>query len=247
MPAAVSITFSTNRGAGMYQLHISNRSTSSWSLRPWWLMTVLEIPFDEVQTPFQDDGGLGIDFRRIVPTGKVPCLVDDSITVWESLAIVEYLAERHSGVWPTDATARAWARCVSAEMHAGFRALRQLCPMHCALRLRLKQTSPDLERDVARIDEIFAEGQQRFGGPFLCGDTPCAADAFYAPVVLRMQSYGFTLGPAAERYIRHQVQNAALQQWQHLALAEPWREAALEADLIERCEIVQDLRDTASQ
>ncbi|WP_255320818.1 glutathione S-transferase family protein [Halomonas cupida] len=241
--SAVSIT---REATSMYQLHIANRQTSSWSLRAWWLMTVLDIPFEETLTPFCDDGSLGPDFLLIVPTGKVPCLVDGAVTVWESLAIVEYLAERHSGVWPTDAVARAWARCVSAEMHAGFQALRQLCPMHCALRLRLKQPSADLDRNLARIDEIFAQGLQQFGGPFLCGSSPCAADAFYAPLVLRLQSYGLTLSATAERYVAHLLQNDALQQWQRLAMAEPWREAALEADIMERCEILVDAREDNS-
>lgn len=230
----------------MYQLYIANRQTSSWSLRPWWLMTVLDIPFEETLTPFRDDGSLEPDFQKIVPTGKVPGLVDDQVTVWDSLAIIEYLAERHSGVWPADAVARAWARCVSAEMHAGFQTLRLLFPMHCALRLRVKQSTPDLERDLARIDQIFSRGLQRFGGPFLCGSSPCGADAFYAPVVLRLQTYGFTLSATAERYTAHLLQSEALQQWQQLSLAEPWREVALEADIIERCEILVDLREQSS-
>src|SRR5579863_6709733 len=111
----------------MYTLHITNKNYSSWSLRPWVLMRECGIAFDERLTPLDDAAG-NVAFRRFSPTGKVPCLVDGDITVWDSLAITEYLAERHSGIWPRDPRARAWARSAAAEMHSGFTALRSTCP-----------------------------------------------------------------------------------------------------------------------
>ena len=116
----------------MYQLYIANKNYSSWSLRPWVLMKTLDIPFAEQLVPFADgtSGASRDRFRAFSPTGKVPCMVDGATAVWESLGIVEYLAERHPGVWPLDPDARTWARCASAEMHAGFTALRSLCTMN---------------------------------------------------------------------------------------------------------------------
>ena len=117
----------------MYTLYIANKNYSSWSLRPWLLMRALSIPFEEQLVAFEE-GSNWARFREFAPNGRVPCLHDDGIVVWDSLGITEYLAERHSGVWPESAQARAWARSASAEMHSGFDALRGLCPMNCALR-----------------------------------------------------------------------------------------------------------------
>src|SRR5688572_18684779 len=117
----------------MYQLYIANKNYSSWSLRPWLLMQQLRIVFSEQVQPF--DGTTNWQsFSRFSPTGKVPCLVDAGTTVWDSLAITEYLAERHPKIWPEAATARAWARCASAEMHSGFPVLRDRCGMNCGVR-----------------------------------------------------------------------------------------------------------------
>ena len=139
----------------MFDLYIANKNYSSWSLRPWVLMKALNIPFNEHVMPFE--GGVGdshATFTRFSPSGLVPCLVDsdDEVTVWDSLAIVEYLAETYPGVWPEDKAARAWARCASAEMHSGFGALRAECPMNCGVRVGLKELSAGLSNNLARLD-----------------------------------------------------------------------------------------------
>ncbi len=141
----------------MYDLFIGNKNYSSWSLRPWVLMRELNIPFRENLVPF---GGAQNPhaFRDFSPTGKVPCLVDGAITVWDSLAITEYVGERHAGVWPAEAVARAWARSASAEMHSGFFGLRNTCTMNCGLRITLKSIDAPLQRDLARLEELWAEG-----------------------------------------------------------------------------------------
>ncbi len=131
----------------MYDLYIANKNYSSWSLRPWVLMRELAIPFREILVPF--GGAKNPDaFRAFSPTGKVPCLVDGDITVWDSLAITEYVGERHAGVWPAEAAARAWARSAAAEMHSGFQALRNTCGMNCGLRINLHAVDAALERDL---------------------------------------------------------------------------------------------------
>ena len=173
----------------MYTLYIANKNYSSWSLRPWVLMRALAIAFAENITPF-NGSAQGEAFRTFSPSGKVPCLQDGAQIIWDSQAITEYLAERHQGVWPEDPNARAWARCAVAEMHSGFTALREQCSMNCGLRIRLNEIAPALQSDVERIDALWREGLQRFGGPFLAGAQFTAADAFYAPVAFRVQTYG---------------------------------------------------------
>jgi glutathione S-transferase len=175
----------------MYTLHVANKNYSSWSLRPWVLLSELGIPFEERLSPFLPGSGSSwADFRAFSPTGRVPCLHDGDEVVWDSLAIAEYLAERHAGVWPPDARARAWARCAAAEMHAGFATLRNDCTMNCGVRVRLHGVSASLQKDLARLGELWNEGLQRFGGPFLAGRSFGAVDAFYAPVAFRIQTYG---------------------------------------------------------
>jgi glutathione S-transferase len=153
----------------MYALHIANRNYSSWSLRPWLLLRELDIDFDERLEVF-GEGSNREAFRRFSPSGLVPCLIDDGLAVWDSLAVTEYLAERHAGVWPDDSRARAWARCAAAEMHSGFSALRGHCPMNCGVRARLHATPAALRTDLQRIDELWSDGLSRFGGPYLAGD-----------------------------------------------------------------------------
>ncbi len=127
-------------------------------------------------------------------------LIDGAQTVWDSLAIVEYLAERHPHVWPEAAAARAWARSAAAEMHAGFVTLRNLCPMSCGVRVRLTQLPPALKRDIARLDALWQDGLSTFGGPWLAGPAFSAVDAFYAPVVFRAQSFGLALSAPAQAW-----------------------------------------------
>jgi glutathione S-transferase len=230
----------------MYTLYIGNKNYSSWSLRPWLLMTGLDIPFEERLVPF-DDGGSWQKFRSFSPTGQVPCLHDNGRTVWESLGIVEYLAERHPGVWPLDGDARAWARCAAAEMHAGFAALRNHCPMTVGLRIRLHDQPETLTRDLARLAELWGEGLERFGGPFLAGDAFCAVDAFFAPVVFRLQTYRLDVTAPAAAYAAHLLSQSAMQRWQDAALSEPWREPSHEVDIAALGECVGDLRHPVAQ
>ena len=226
----------------MYRLYIGNKNYSSWSLRPWILMRELAIPFEERLVPFQQDGSSWASFRMFSPTGRVPCLHDGASVIWDSLGIVEYLAERHPGVWPADRAARAWARCAAAEMHAGFETLRRICTMNCGIRVRLGQMSSDLERDVSRVGELWSEGLERFGGPFLAGRAFGAADAFFAPVVLRVQTYGLELAAPAADYAKRMLDRPALQAWQAEALAEPWREPGHEAEARAVGRWIADLR-----
>jgi glutathione S-transferase len=225
----------------VYTLHIANKNYSSWSLRPWLLMTELGIPFEERLEVFSESGNWAA-FRRFSPTGKVPCLVDDELTVWDSLAIAEHLAERHPGVWPVIRPARAWARSATAEMHSGFAALREECGMNCGIRVRLHQRSPALEKDITRVDELWQQGLERFGGPFLAGPHFSAVDAFFGPVAFRVQTYGLALSPASSAYAQRLLALDGMQRWYAAGLAEPWREAEHERDTTQRGELLADLR-----
>ncbi|WP_434050225.1 glutathione S-transferase family protein [Marinobacter salarius] len=207
----------------MYTLHIANKNYSSWSLRPWVLMKELGIEFNEQLIVFGDEPTWQA-YRRLSPSGKVPCLTDESTTVWDSLAIIEYLAERHEGVWPKDVKARAWARCAAAEMHSGFQSLRDICSMNVGLRIRMNTVSEGLQKDVDRIDSLWSHGLQQFGGPFLAGDRFSAVDAFFAPVVYRVRTYGLDLSEGAAAYVERVLALGSMQQWEAESLAEPWRD-----------------------
>jgi glutathione S-transferase len=229
----------------MYELHIANKNYSSWSLRPWVLMRTLGIPFSERAWVFAGDANHD-RFRAFSPTGLVPCLHDGATVVWESLAIVEYLAERHPGVWSADTAVRAWSRCATAEMHGGFATLRNVCGMNCGVRVRLRDRPAALHTEIARLDELWSEGLGRFGGPFLAGESFSAVDAFFAPVAFRVQTYDLPLGRAAGDYARRLLALPAMRQWYESALAEPWRDASHEAELRQFGEITTDLRRVAS-
>ena len=225
----------------MYELHIGNRNYSSWSLRAWVLMRALGIPFIERQHQFA--GTVNYQrFRRFSPTGLVPCLIDGAVTVWESLAIAEYVAERHAGVWPAATDARAWARSAAAEIHGGFAMLRNHCGMNCGVRARLHAAPPALQRDFARIDELWCEGLRRWGGPYLAGAGFGAVDAFYAPVAFRVQTYAIPLSAQARAYADHLLQEPAMRSWYADALQEPWRDDDHETELRQYATIVEDLR-----
>lgn len=225
----------------MYQLYIANKNYSSWSLRPWVLMRTLGITFDERLQVFAEADNFGA-FRSFAPNGKVPCLQAGEQVVWDSLGIVEYLAEAHPGVWPTDRTARTWARCATAEMHAGFTALRNDCPMNCGITAHLNAISPALQRDLDRIEELWCEGLQTFGGPFLAGDTFTAVDAFFAPVVFRLSTYEFSINATASDYAARMLALPAMQDWLTEALREPWREVQHEQEILAAGRIVEDRR-----
>ncbi len=224
----------------MYDLFIGNKNYSSWSLRPWVLLRELGIPFRERLVPF--GGGDPETFRAFSPTGKVPCLVDGSITVWDSLAITEYVGERHAGVWPSEAAARAFARSAAAEMHSGYFALRDVCTMNCGIRVKLHRVSPALQRDLARLEELWADGLGRFGGPFLTGAQFCAVDAFFAPVAFRIQTYEPPVNPAARRYAAQLLALPSMQEWYAAALRETWRDDPHEAEARTVGEWTADLR-----
>jgi glutathione S-transferase len=225
----------------MIRLFIANKNYSSWSLRPWVLMRTLLIPFEEVQVLFGSTNNHAA-FRRFAPNGAVPCLHDGDTVVWDSLGITEYLAERHPGVWPADPAARTWARCAVAEMHAGFGALRSRCGMNCGLRIALRTMPDDLRRDIARVDELWRDGLDRFGGPYLAGSAFTAADAFFAPVAFRIQTFGLELGEAAMGYAVRLRHLPAMREWYAAALAETAREPGHEAEAHASGTITDDLR-----
>jgi glutathione S-transferase len=225
----------------MYTLHIANKNYSSWSLRPWVLMQALNIPFVEKLHPFPADGVWDM-YRTFSPSGKVPCLVDGDKVLWDSLAITEYLAEQHEGIWPADKTARAWARCAAAEMHSGFQTLRNNCGMSCGMRIQLNEISSALQKDISRIDELWCEGLARFGGPFLAGENFTAVDAFFAPVIFRAQTYHLVLSAVAKNYVQHLLHFPAMQTWYAAALLEVWREPAHEQEVLDAGTVVADHR-----
>jgi len=224
-----------------YTLITANRNYSSWSLRPWLLMRALGIGFEDRVVGFATPDNHDL-FRQFAPNGKVPCLHDDGRVVWDSLGIVEYLAERHAGVWPEDADARAWARSAAAEMHSGFAPLRSHCPMSVGIRARLHAVPPALQRDIDRIAELWAEGLARFGGPWLAGAAFGAVDAFYAPVAFRVRSFGLDVGAPGAAWCDRILAHPAMQAWEAEALAETWREQSHEEEIAELAEVTADYR-----
>ena len=229
----------------MYRLITANRNYSSWSLRPWVLMKTLEIPFEDEVVTF---AGLSNyeEFRAFSPSGTVPALIDGERTIWDSLGIVLYLADRHPGVWPADDAAKAWAQCVVSEMHGGFSALRNDCTMNVGVTVRRNPDSPALQRDAARIAEIFEEGLSRFGGRFLAGPEFTAADAFFAPVVFRIRTYDLPLGPLGREWLQRMLDLPAMREWERAALAEPYREVGHEDELAAAGSIIEDRRAAAA-
>lgn len=213
----------------MLKLYIANKNYSSWSLRPWLQMKQLGIPFEERLVPFSGADGAP-DFRAFSPTGCVPCLVDNQQIIWDSLAITEYLAEAHAEVWPAGKLARAWSRSAAAEMHSGFATVRNICGMNCGLHVRLHEWPAALIEEWRRIDELWCEGLQRFGGPFLGGAVFSAADAFFAPVAFRVQSYAPGLSNEAMHYAQRLLDLAAMCDGYAAALVESWREEAHETE-----------------
>jgi glutathione S-transferase len=205
-------------------LLIGNKNYSSWSLRPWIAMKVAGIAFNEIVISLD-----AADFKRRVlevsGTGKVPALIDGDIHVWESLAILEHLADRfpEAGLWPADIAARAHARAVSAEMHAGFLPLRRECPMNMWRPVRPHTLSADAQANVARIDAMWSDCRARFGrgGAFLFGAFG-AADAMYAPVVSRFATYGVAVSDAARAYMAAVAALPAYAEWRDAALKEQW-------------------------
>ena len=203
-----------------YTLVIGNKAYSSWSLRPWLAMQHTGIAFDEIRIPLYQDGHAE-KIRRYSHSGKVPILVDGAATVWESLAICEYLAERHADkqLWPQDSAARAHGRAISAEMHAGFSALRGNMNMNVRHTFPGVGMNGEVAADIARIEAIWGECFKRYGGPFLLGGFS-VADAMYAPVATRFKTYAVTLSDAAQRYVDMLLALPAMRAWYAAAHAE---------------------------
>jgi glutathione S-transferase len=229
----------------MYTLHIANKNYSSWSLRPWVLLRELHIPFTENLIPFHRTAEWAA-YRRIAPNGKVPCLVDGDVTVWESLAIVEYLAERHAGVWPAARDARAWSRSAAAEMHAGFTELCSRCGMSCGIRVRLNTVTAALTADLNRISALWHDGLDHFGGPYLGGSVFSAVDAFFAPVAFRIQTYNLQVDPVSQAYVARMLERPAMRTWYAEGLREPWRDLPHETEIAQSGVVIEDLRAPAS-
>jgi glutathione S-transferase len=225
----------------MYTLYIANKNYSSWSLRPWVLMRELGIEFEEQLLQFGDVRSWE-RYRSISRSGKVPCLVHEGTPVWDSLSITEYLAERHRGVWPVDAAARAWARSAAAQMHSGFSELRGRCSMTCGLRVRLKEFPASLERDIADLRQLWNDGLHRFGGPYLAGASFTAADAFFAPVAFRVQTYTLPLDPDSAAYVGRLLELPSMQRWYSDALRERFRDAPHEQETLKCGEVLADFR-----
>ena len=223
------------------KLYIANKNYSSWSLRPWALLQAKGIAFDEVLVPFAL-GEQPTTFKAFSPTSKVPCLETNGLLIWDSLAICEYLAEQYPGCWPVDAAARAWARSAAAEMHSGFQALRSQCPMNCGIRVALQKIDETLRADVERIDALWQDGLTRFGGPYLAGKEYGIVDAFFAPVIFRVQSYGLQLSQASQSYVDRMLSLPSMQRWYAEALAETWRKPEYEQAAIANGKIVHDFR-----
>ena len=211
------------------QLFIGNKNYSSWSLRPWLLLTGAVIPFEETMVRF-DSFEAQSAFRAVVtavnPVGKVPVLVDDGFAVWDTLAIAEYLAERfpEKRLWPADVRARARARSVCAELHSGFSALRNHCPMNIEASLPeigriVWRDQPGVRADLARIESMWTGLLAEHGGPMLFGDFGIA-DAYFAPVCSRIRTYALPVSPTVAAYVDRVHQLPAMQAWIQQALAE---------------------------
>jgi glutathione S-transferase len=214
------------------KLIIGNKNYSSWSFRPWIAMKVAGIAFEEEVISLEAS-----DFKarvgKVSGTGKVPALVDGNVHVWESLAILEYLAEKypHAHLWPADPAARALARAIAAEMHAGFGPLRRHLPMNMWRPVTPRQLTPEVETNVRRIEAIWTDCRRGYGadGGFLFGGFG-AADAMYAPVVSRFHTYGVEVGATARAYMDAVMALPAWSEWRAAALAEPWVLAEDEVD-----------------
>jgi glutathione S-transferase len=225
----------------MYTLYIANKNYSSWSLRPWILLTELAIPFEEKLTPFAGSVN-SEEFKKFSPNAKVPCLYNAEQAVWDSLAICEYVAEFDERVWPKEIKARTWARCVAAEMHSGFSVLRSICGMSVGVRIKLFEKPSALLEDVARLDEIWSEGLNKFGGPYLAGAEFTAADAFFAPVAFRVRTFDLDLSKTAQAYCDKLLSLESMKLWEEQALHEVWRDSDHEHEMSLVGEVVADYR-----
>lgn len=214
------------------KLIIGNKNYSTWSVRPWLVLTHFQIPFDEQQVMLSGEGWREA-LRKVSPSGKVPVLVDGDVTVYESIAIIEYLADRypHKKIWPSDRKQRALARSAAAEMHAGFSALRNLAPMNLRAsypnRIDLDAVAPELRR----VEQLWGGLLDRSGGPYLFEEF-CAADAMYAPLAARIRTYELPTSDVAAEYVEAIYALPAFQQLLADAVKEPWTVQRDEIDYI---------------
>ena len=212
----------------MLRLVIANKVYSSWSMRPWMVIRAFDIRFEETVIPLKRPETENA-IAKVSPSGKLPVLIDGDLAIWESLAIIEYLAENEvdKQIWPRNREARAHARAISNEMHGGFLALRQACPMNLAKRFNTPELSDDLKANVARIETIWRDTRARFGtrthdsGPYLFGPFT-AADAMFAPVVTRLDTYQIPVAADTRTYMDTVLAHPAFLDWKSAALAEPW-------------------------
>lgn len=211
-------------------LHVGNKNYSSWSLRPWLALKATGVPFREELHQIEGDESRQ-RIRSLSPGGRVPFLQDGNLVVWDSLAIVEHVAERHpeAGIWPGDPRARSVARSCCAEMHSGFQALRTAMTMNIRRRYARGPRTPEVQADIDRVTRLWRETRAAFGagGPFLFG-TFSAADAFYAPVVTRFRTYSVPLDAGAEAYCEAVLGLPAMKEWCDAAAREPWTIAKYE-------------------
>jgi glutathione S-transferase len=205
------------------KLVIGNKNYSSWSMRPWLALRANNIAFDEIFIPLYTGAADKQRILDVTRSGKVPALVDGDITVWDSLAIIEYLAERfpQARLWPEDRAARAHARSISAEMHSGFMALRNECPMNLHRPVKPVALSDDARANIARVQQIWGQCREQYGksGPFLFGAFG-GADAMFAPVVYRFHTYAIELTPPVADYMKTMMAEPAMQEWTRAGLAE---------------------------
>lgn len=204
-------------------LVIGNKNYSSWSMRPWLALRVGGIAFEERFIPLYASPADKQRILDITPAGKVPALIDGDVTVWDSLAIIEYAAERfpEAGLWPANPASRAHARSISAEMHSGFSALRRECGMNLHRRIGAKPLSDNARADIARIQELWTDCRRRSAGdgPFLFGSFT-AADAMYAPVIHRFRTYAIEVTSPVREYMDAMMALSAFRQWTEEGLAE---------------------------
>jgi glutathione S-transferase len=204
-------------------LVIGNKNYSSWSMRPWVALRGAGIAFEEILIPLYTGEADKNRILGVTRSGKVPALIDGDLTVWDSLAIIEYANDRfpQAGLWPKDMVARAHARSVSAEMHSGFVPLRTECGMNIHRPVRARQISDEAQANIGRIQQIWTECRERYGkdGPYLFG-TFTGADAMFAPVVHRFRLYDIAVTPPVRAYMETMQANAAFREWTEAALAE---------------------------
>ncbi len=204
----------------MFKLYIGNKNYSSWSLRGWLVAKLSGEPFDEIPVALagRAPNPANLSFS---PSGLVPCLHEGAIVVWDSMAIADYLAERHREMWPSDASARAWARSISAEMHSGFSTLRNEMTMCIRERVDVRPWSEGLAADIERVTRRWDESRRRFGagGAYLCGRYSIA-DCFFGPVAFRFQTYGVEPAGAAGAYLDALLAHPLMREWETAALAE---------------------------